>query len=840
MRFYTVSASRSPGGSPHQGGKENPVTRPHAVKRYHCLPIVACILLLSSCVPAADAAQCRELPDESWDCSDPDTDRDNARVRSTPAPHDTPADPESPDRSEADLPRPAAPLVPVRKVTLDQSNQGNTPQVDERWELCPPVDYGLIPRERTRGEEDLSIELSADNAESGGDDIYTLRGNAVINYGLQQLKADIIDFNRNDGSIDARGNLHFTGPGLIINGTHARLFPEEETGTLYDIDYVLTGWHGRGEAKVVHLDGRQQQRLEQASYTTCPAGNRDWLLSARELELDHEEGMGVARHAKFTVRDVPVLYTPYITFPTDDRRRSGLLIPKIGSSEETGFDVRVPYYWNIAPNYDATLTPRYMSDRGMMLGTEFRYLHRRNRGQISAEYLPSDSQFDNKDRHLVTFLHNGSPVPRLKTKINASNVSDKDYFQDLGDDLVSSSRTHLKREADAIYYGNRWTLDTRVLDFQTVDPTIDVADRPYKELPRIRFNATPKTSLLGVRFSMDSEMVEFEKDKTVTGTRVDLQPRLTLPVQGAAYYIKPSVSLRHTLYRLDDEAPGDPENPDRTMAVASLDTGLFFDRNFNWGATDYVQTLEPRLFYLFVPNKDQDDIPVFDTGDFDFNFWQLFLENRFSGPDRMGDANQLAVALTTRVLNPATGVQQMSASLGNLFYFRDRKVTLPGEPLATDTSSDIIGQVSMELGSHWKTKTELQWDPGETHTNLANAWLQYKGDKRHLVNLSYRFRRDTLDQTDASFLWPIGRAWHVVGRWNYSIDENQTLETIAGIGYESCCWAVRLAGRSYVNDKDGGRTNSIFLQIELKGLTSAGNSVDNLLERGIFGYEPGN
>ncbi|MEA2094374.1 MAG: hypothetical protein U9P11_07410 [Pseudomonadota bacterium] len=246
------------------------------MKRYHCLPIATCLLLLSACVPAADAAQCRELPDESWDCSDPDTDRDtdrnNAGSGSTPAPLNAPADPGSPERNKPVQPRPAAPLVPVRKVTLDQSNQGNTPQVDERWELCPPVDYSLIPRERTRGEEDLSIELSADNAESGGDDIYTLRGNAVINYGLQQLKADIIDFNRNDGSIDARGNLHFTGPDLIVDGTHARLFPEEETGTLYDIDYVLPGWHGRGKAKVVHLDSRQQQRLEQASYTTCPAG----------------------------------------------------------------------------------------------------------------------------------------------------------------------------------------------------------------------------------------------------------------------------------------------------------------------------------------------------------------------------------------------------------------------------------------------------------------------------------------------------------------------------------------------------------------------------------------
>jgi LPS-assembly protein len=376
-----------------------------------------------------------------------------------------------------------------------------------------------------------------------------------------------------------------------------------------------------------------------------------------------------------------------------------------------------------------------------------------------------------------------------------------------------------------------------VLDFQTVDPTISVADRPYKELPRIRFSAAPATRPLGLQFSLDSEAVEFEKNDTVTGTRVDLQPRLTLPIDKAAYYIKPEASLRYTRYRLHDPAPGNPDDPARITPVASLDSGLFFDRPLDWRSSSYVQTLEPRLFYLYVPNKNQDDLPVFDTGDYDFNFWQLFLENRFSGPDRMGDANQLALALTTRILDPATGQQKFSASLGNLLYFRDREVTLPGDPVATDRSSDIIGQLRMTLGGGWLARTEVQWNPGETHTNRANALLRYQAGPRQLVNLSYRFRRDTLEQTDISFLWPIGRNWRVVGRWNYSIDDNQTLETIAGIGYESCCWAINLVGRSYVNEENGGRTTGIYAELELKGLTRLGNSIDNLLERGILGYE---
>jgi LPS-assembly protein len=588
---------------------------------------------------------------------------------------------------------------------------------------------------------------------------------------------------------------------------------------------------------VVHLLDPQHRQLDQATYTTCPPGNPDWLLSARQVDLDTEDGMGVAHHATMNLKGVPVLYTPYISFPIDDRRRSGFLIPGFGVSQESGLELSVPYYWNIAPNYDATLVPRLMRDRGVLLGTEFRYLHRHNNGILRAEYLPSDHKYDNKDRSLVSFEDNGNPLPRLTTRIDASNVSDKDYFQDLGTTLVQSSQSFLKREADATYHGNQWTLDTRVLDFQTVDPTVAVVNRPYKELPRVRFNAAPEQSLMGLRFGFDSEVTQFEKDKTVTGTRVDTQPRLTLPFERAAYFIKPSVSLRNTFYQLNDQSPGDPNSPQRTTAVADIDAGMFFDRSFQWGVTDYAQTLEPRLYYLFVPNKKQDDIPVFDTGDYDFNFWQLFQENRFSGPDRMGDANQLAVALTTRLLDPASGIQRLRASLGELVYFRNLEVTLPGEPAITDNTSDLIGEFGVAFSREWNAETHIQWDPSASRTDRGDVQIQYRPDKRQLVNLSYRYRRATLNQTDVSFLWPLGDAWHLVGRWNYSLDDSTTLETLAGFGYESCCWAVQLVGRSYVNDVNGDRTNGVYAQVELKGLTGIGSQVDNLLERGILGYE---
>ena len=800
------------------------------MKRYRPLPTVASLLLLFALAPAAGAAQwrCGAGENDVWSCRDVSNDSPDVTPAAIPAaPGAVSQDQEqSPGPQSAGTVAGTAPPAPAQAAAPE----------DDRWKLCPPAP-AAVPAATSAAGKDIPIDLYGDTAESVDQQIFTLRGNAVVIYGAQQLNADSITYNQNDGAVDAVGNVHYAAPGLIANGSHGRYYPDEKRGTLYEVDYALPERHGRGQAEVVHLLDPYRKQLDRASYTTCPPGNADWLLSAQQVDLDTEDGMGVAHHATMSLKGMPVLYTPYISFPIDDRRRSGFLIPTFGVSQESGLELSVPYYWNIAPNYDATLMPRLMSERGVMMTMEFRYLHRKDSGMLRAEYLPSDRKYEDRDRSLVSFEDKGNPLPRLTTRIDASNVSDKDYFQDLGNTLVQSSQSFLKREAEATYHGNQWSLDTRVLNFQTVDPTVAVVDRPYTELPRVRFNAAPAQSLLGLHFNVDSEVTQFEKDKTVTGTRVDMLPRLTLPFERAAYYIKPSAGLRHTFYQLNDQSPGDPTGPQRTTTVADLDAGMFFERDLQWGDSAYMQTLEPRLYYLYVPFKKQDDIPVFDTGEYDFNFWTLFQENRFSGPDRMGDANQLAVALTTRMLDPESGVQRLRASLGQLVYFRNLKVTLPNEPVVSDNTSDLIGEFGVAFSREWNAATDIQWDPSASRTDRGDVLLQYHADKRQLVNLSYRYRRAELNQTDVSFLWPLGNAWHLVGRWNYSLDDSTTVETLAGFGYESCCWALQLVGRSYVNDVSGDRTNGVYVQVELKGLTGIGSQVDNLLERGILGYE---
>jgi len=721
--------------------------------------------------------------------------------------------------------------------TSADASSGN---VDEetgysRWALCPPVSYRRVDSPTA---EKGGVELQADSAQAREGNAFTLEGNAVAQMDWQRLEADRLTYDQEAGRIDAEGNMLYTSPQLLVDGERGTFYPETETGDVEQASYALPKQHARGEASAVELEGRDWQHLKEVSYTTCAIGNNDWLISARQVDLDQETGTGTARDARVEFKGIPVMYTPYLSFPLDDRRKSGLLIPKVGTTETTGIDISTPYYWNIAPDHDATIVPRIMSKRGVMMGGEFRYRNYTNHGRLSGEYLPSDKDFNDQDRYLIGFNHRGNPVPRLETAIVASKVSDDFYFDDFGTNLVQTSQTNLERTATAAYHGSGWNLGLMAQNFQTIDPTIPPAKRPYEQIPTVLFDIAPPQRLAGMAFSADAEANYFRHsgEVLVDGGRFDVLPRVNLPVNRPGWYVNPSVGVRYTTYNLNNTAPGENKSPSRTTAVVSLDAGSFFDRNSRWGDTDFVQTLEPRLFYLYVPYKNQDDLPVFDTGEYDFNYWTLFRDNRFSGPDRMGDANQLALAVTSRFLNPANGVELFSVRVGSLLYFRDREVTLPGEPVGTSNTSNIIGELTMGLTHDWSARAETQWNPQASQSELNSIHLQYHKGHRQLVNLAYRYRRGTEDQTDVSMLWPLGDAWHMVGRWYYSLRDSTTLEVLGGLGYESCCWTAQLVGRSYVKNINS-RENAIFLQVELRGLGRLVDTVDKALERGILGYD---
>ena len=709
--------------------------------------------------------------------------------------------------------------------------------VESTWErgLCPPEAGRLLRTDEIGDPEEVPTQLYADEATSRDDEIYELQGRALVQRGEQLLSAENITYNTTTEVMEAHGQVVYEEPSIALEGSSARLHVASEEGEMQDVNYRWFEKNARGEAETIYMEGPGHKRLMRASYTTCAPGNNDWKLVARQVKMDEFDGLGKARDVRIEMAGVPVFYTPYLRFPLDDRRKSGFLIPKVGSTVETGLDLRTPYYWNMAPNRDATITPRFMGKRGVQLGGEFRYLYPRVRGKIGAEYLPDDKE-TGENRSLYTIRQSGNPFPGMQTSIHASQVSDKDYFTDFGDNLAVASITHLRQEAGVNYHGGWWSIKTRVQNFQTVDPTIPGRNRPYKRLPEIKFRANPGFDTFGIRYSLGTDLSHFEQDDRVTGTRIDLYPRVYLPLRKASWYATPSLTLSHTHYNLSGTGSGNKENPDRTAPIASLDTGVFFDRNTSLFSRNYVQTLEPRLYYLYVPNKNQDDLPVFDTGNYDFNFWQLFNNNRFSGPDRLGDANQLALAATTRLLDPNTGKEKLRLSLGNLIYFRDRKVTLPGETVENDTSSDLVAEMTTSLSNHVTMGGTFLWDPNENKTERGTIRLQYSPKSRSILNLSYRFRRSTLRQADVSFIWPLTPAWHVIGRYYYSFKDSEKLEAMAGIEYDSCCWAFRIVGRSFVNGADSGNNDAIYMQLVLKGLMQLGDQVEDILEDTIVGY----
>ncbi|MBI5040860.1 MAG: LPS assembly protein LptD [Gammaproteobacteria bacterium] len=704
------------------------------------------------------------------------------------------------------------------------------------WALCAvPATVELPAAELT------DTALTADQAATEPGPVYVLTGNAVIERAGSRVQADSIRYNEAKQQVHAKGNVRLDESDLRVTGSEATLQLATDQGDISDVRYAVPSRHARGEALSAHQENKVLRSFDQATYSTCDEGHEAWRLSARDVTLKHDEGFGTARNVWLELADVPVLYTPYISFPIDNRRKSGLLIPRIGHTQNTGTELALPYYWNIAPNRDATITPRLMSERGVQMQGEFRYLNPTNSGELGLEYLPSDSDYNDEDRSLVRIDHTGRPLPRLRTDVFGSQVSDDQYFEDLGTSLEVSSTTHLERRAQAAYNGEGWDLTGRVQDFQTIDSTIPDRNQPYRRLPQVLFSANPRTQPYGLNLTLDSEAVQFDHDERLTGTRLDLLPKVSLPLGGAAWYVTPAVGGRYTQYNLDDaNTHGFTDSPDRSTPIASIDSGLLFDRNVSLFGTGLMQTLEPRAFYLNVPYDEQSDLPVFDTGLTDFSFPQLFEDNRFNGADRMGDANQLTLAATSRLLDPVTGTQHMSFSLGEILYFRDRKVTLPGQPAEEQSSSNLVSELELRLSQTWKTSAGLQWDPNETKTELGTVRLQYQPDYRHLLNFAYRYRSGDLEQVDTSALWHFTPRWHGIMRWNYSLPDNELLEGLGGVEYESCCWIVRVLGRSYIGNTDidpqAERNDAILLQLELKGLTSLGDPIESVLENGILGY----
>ncbi len=680
---------------------------------------------------------------------------------------------------------------------------------------------------------DAPIRIQADRAVSQGEELMIFTGHVELRRGELHVDADELRYDKTRNTLEASGNTRLrndAGDEFLAPRLHYWL--DTESGASDTAGFRLGRNNARGNAGQVNFRDGNRLEMQEARYTTCPPGQDDWFLKAGRIELEKDGATGRARDVVLEFMQVPVFYFPYFSFPLSDARQSGFLVPRFGYGNKLGFVAAAPYYLNLAPNYDATLTPRYMSRRGLQLQGEFRFLGPGSSGLAEAEYLPNDDQTGNyRAAGHLSFSQYLSPYWQAGTELQWA--SDINYFIDLGDTTRITSRTHLPRIAQLNYGDANWRFGARAAGYQTLDATIPINDRPYRQLPQLTLSGYFPGAPGGLHYQLDSEWVYFDRSTGLTGSRLDLQPMVSLPLRTSYSFFIPKLGLRYTAYDLSGAAE---ENPSRSLPIASLDSGLIFERRgLLWGGAAHTQTLEPRLFYVRIPHEDQDSLPVFDTALPDFSFYNLFRENRFIGGDRVGDANQATLALTSRVLNEASGAERLRVSLGEVFYFSDRQVNLPAGRVEP-SRSNTVGEVQTLLAPAWYLRGGLEWDNTEHATARGSAYLHYRPAKDKILNLGYRYDRDLQEQVDISGHWPLATGWTGQARWNYSLPDERTLQTYAGLSYSTCCWAVRVGAQRRILP-DGSTDNSILFEIELTGLAKLGKPSESPLAQGRFIFE---
>ena len=695
----------------------------------------------------------------------------------------------------------------------------------------PP--YSPLPPE-------AGVRLEADWLSGSPAERMHLEGDVRYQKGDLWLQSGRVDLFASPRRLDLHDGVNGRATGLLFQADSGTLYPDRDAGRFANFHYWVEEAHGYGSAREARQLDPLNYQLDGSTYSTCPREDQDWQLRASRVDLDREAGRGLAHHARLAFQGVPFLYSPYVTFPIDDRRQSGFLTPDYGSSSDRGTEFSIPYYWNIAPAMDATFTPHYMSDRGLMLGTQFRFLHRRGRGEINVDYLAEDDQTGDA-RHLLDLSHQGNWAPRWDTRLELRRASDKRYLDDFGDDIEQTTSDYLESIAEVRYRQNGWTTRLRAQDYQTVDPDIPERSYPYSLAPQLLVSGRERLPG-GAELTTHAEWVDFrhDSDRRDTGDRFNIEPGITLPLEGSFYHFEPALRVSHTRYSLQrGEGETGPASIQRTVPWASLDTGLIFEKRQAPGDR-FIKTLEPRIFYLYRPERDQADIPRFDAGHYNFSFAQLFRDRRYTGPDRLGDANQLTTALTWRWLDMASGREAIAASVGRIHYLEDYSVTLGNESPITAGPSNLITELRFRPSEQWRASLTSEYDSDEEKFEQGRARVRYRAGEA-VANLGYYFRRDSVESTDVSFALPISQRWTVLARHNYSFRDERMIDSLLGLEYDSCCWAFHAAFRRYVNGSPGADelaeySDSIYVQLTFKGLGNLGQGAAQLLEHDILGY----
>lgn len=698
------------------------------------------------------------------------------------------------------------------------------------WETCPLPTSTIKQTKplRPANLDKMAIYLEADQAlfrEQGDSE---LTGHVYISQNDQELSATQALYNRQTGKVLAQGAVNFQSPTVHVTGQELEYNLNSGLGSLTGVAYLLNGSDGRGASSELIQESSQVTRLKNASYTTCPVGVNSWSLKAEDIKLDRSTEQGTARQVTLQIHDRPFLYLPYFSFPLTDQRKSGFLMPNFGTNEQSGLRVSVPYYWNLAPNYDLTTTTNMLSKRGLQLENEFRYLTELQRGTVQYDVLPSDQERHNELRYHFDIQHLSQFDKHNQLKLQAAGVSDKDYFDDLGNSLAVSSIVNLERTLSYTSDNEEWDFSALAQSYQILDSSSE----NYARLPQLQATWTPQLAENAPKLSASSEYTYFSRNKNDNGHRLATQVTLKQRFENPAAFIEPKLKLTQTSYQLEQATN---KSITRTLATAAVDAGLFFERPLKDGKR--LQTLEPRIYYTYTPYRDQSAIPVFDSSERTLSYSQLFTDNDFTGKDRIADNNRLSTSLTTRVQELDKGREIFRASVGQMYYFSDRKVTLPDETAKTGSRSELVMEMAGELNDSTRVSGTAFGDVTAKQVSASQLRVNYQDQKQRILNLGYSQRKGEYESAQIAFATPVTQNWTLVGAHEQDLKNDRSLETLVGLEYQSCCWKSRLAARNYLLSDNTTYDDAVFVELELKGLGSFGSGTRNLMENRIYGYK---
>ncbi|HTA66045.1 MAG TPA: LPS assembly protein LptD [Xanthomonadaceae bacterium] len=713
---------------------------------------------------------------------------------------------------------------------------------EDMYALCRgdavPEFPGVAPVGRTSDRPTAPADVQADLADLSKVGTSIFEGNVEMRHADQWVFADQITYEHDQETWSAVGSVKYQDNTVRLTADRADGDRNKDITTITTIDhplqYQLRDARGNGKGDHGKIVGDNETFMD-ATWSTCDPDNRKWEIHGNQIDMNRTTDVGTAHGATVKIGNVPVMYLPWFTFSLDNERKSGFLEPGFAASGHSGFMLTLPYYLNLAPNYDATFTGQYFGDRGLMLDGEFRYLTAGSKGSIDATWLPDDAE-THTDRGSLDIKSTYSLTSNWYTSVDINHVSDPAYLQDFSQESFATAIGFLASTAGLYGRGRYWSAGLYVQGWQISDPSLVESEEPYRRLPDVWFRwDQPLADHFEVGFK--SEAVRFDQSVLPGGTRVDLYPYIALPFDHAAWYVRPEVGYRYTTYNLDQPVvPGGNTSPTRGLPILDFDAGAYFERDTTLFGHDFVNTLEPRLFYLYVPYRNQDDIPIFDTQDYTYAFQQLFRTNSFPGADRQSDANQLTAAVTTRLLDADDGREWLTTSFGQIHYFQAPRVQLPGQPYLDISGTDYVLDNDVALDDHWTIGTENLYDPNNSQTDLAAIHGQYKFGQSGVINAAYRYRRDLVREADTSFVYPLNENWRLVGAWDYSLLDRSTLEGLAGVEWEDCCMAVRTYVRNYIRNTAGEKDTAVFVELDLKGIGSLGRDTSNVLDHDILGY----